>query len=327
MKRDHNLQINGGAFFVNGPSVHIEPLYRGATRGTSSAFSQGFASQGLNPDLMSHCFQGNKQFTFSEESGYVSTSYSKLSAQEYAKHKLLSSKASKTYCYEINPHRNAVDVGGFLESELRAGRLSQSDYNFIAWEKEMAVPLKIEPQDVKGAWEMVYAKTGEAVRGEYIHNPRYIPPLSQATDVLKAVGRAGIAVGIAVDGTKLWYAFQDGQESGDYQIFFNEGARVVGGWSGAISLGSAGAKMGAVWLSPLGPGGSLVGSATLGLVGSVVGYSIGGAISAEIESFFAKALHEINLIPHMVTAGLSFDRPANATEVPHQTSPSSTRGD
>lgn len=326
-KHETNLQINGGAFFINGPNVHIEPLYRGAVRGTNSAFSQGFASQGQNPDLMSHCFQGNEQFTFSEESGYVSTSYSKLSAEEYAKHKLLSSKAPRTYCYEINPHSNAIDVGGFLEGELRAGRLSQSDYTFIAWEKEMAVPLKIEPQDVKGAWEMVYSETGEPVRGKYIHNPKYIPPLSQATDVLKAVGRAGVGVGIAVDGTKLWYAFQDGQESGDYHLFFNEGARVVGGWSGAISLGTAGAKMGAVWLSPLTPAASLVGSAVLGLAGSVVGYSIGGAISEKIESFFAKALHEITLIPYMVTSGLSFVSSAHATEVASQTASTfSTRG-
>ncbi len=116
--------------------------------------------------------------------------------------------------------------------------------------------------------------------GDYIPNPHYVAPLARVCAALKIVGLGATTVGVALDGMRLYSAYQHSQSTGDFESLFDEGARVVGGWSGAIALGTACAKAGAWQFKEIAkPWGALAGAVVCGVAGSVVGYHGGSRVA------------------------------------------------
>ncbi|MCW8450456.1 hypothetical protein [Legionella quinlivanii] len=152
--------------------------------------------------------------------------------------------------------------------------------------------MAIRSFDIKGVWEveMVAGKSpfssSFAVKQDsFIPNPSYIPPASTGQKLWfagKMLGRTMTGVGILLDGASLVSEFQKGRETKNYDGFFRESARVAGGWTGAVALGTTFAKASALACSPLTPIApwapplcGLVG----GAVGSVIGYTGGSQIA------------------------------------------------
>ena len=286
MKRDHktDVQVNGAfAFILNGPKVDIIPLYRGVTEGPELYFQEGFSAKGSNSSLLEHVLAA-------KDSAFVSTSKS-LNAGKFFGEK--NSGGKKIFVYEINRQNFGVDIFEKFSQDLQSGKISDPNaMHFITNESEVAVPERIYPKDIKGV--RIYDAdpiNSKIVPGSenYVHNPNYVPPpLSKVAQQLqtgiKIAGRTGITVGAAVDTTNLCFAFYEGLETDDYQHFFNEGARILGGWTGALTLGTACGAKGALWCIPFGPGAQLVGGAACGLAGSIAGYLAGGEIAQFVSS-------------------------------------------
>jgi hypothetical protein len=101
----------------------------------------------------------------------------------------------------------------------------------------------------------------------------------------RALGAVGLAYGVVSDGSSLYSQYQISQQTGNYGNTYQEGARIAGGWGGALIAGEAGAASGAVIGAALGSIvpilGNGVGAAVGGFVGGVfgafVGYNAGSA--------------------------------------------------
>ncbi len=258
-----------------------ELLFRGDTRHPSEIFKQGFTAPGT-----STCVYRHVQGYASETSAYISTSTSKEVAARFPKFL----GQDQAFIYEINTQRKAINIERKLQADLQSYQLEEFKY-YIA-EKEMAVPFKIKPNDIKGAWlvrleaektnfgtpweSTVYVRT---TTDTYLSNPDYLPPGSTFLKTAKAVGHGVKIVGALLDSMSLHQAYQDSHQTGDYDIFFREGARIIGGWTGAAAVGIAFAEIGAVTGSGFGPIGTAVGGVGGGIVGSVVGYVGGGTLA------------------------------------------------
>lgn len=293
-----------GVFFgKEAGQVHVIPLFRGDSRAPSKIFPKGFYAHGKDLDLLSHVFPG---VCWSDTSGFVATSTCKDVASTFAvTASITNGNEHKAFIYEVNPQKSAIDVSKTLKKEFDAGKISEASYKGVFDEKEMAIPLKIEKKDIKGAWpieiDLTEGQRKWVVGEKYISNPHYVAPLSTATKILKAVGHGATAVGFAFDGAHLFSAYQDSQKTGNFETFFDEGARIVGGWAGAVKLGPpcaragalaggvVGGAIGSAIAGPVGavigePVGSIVGGVVGGIAGSTVGYLGGGTIAQNVKN-------------------------------------------
>ncbi len=252
-------------------------LYRGTISTPHQKFAEGFTARGTNPDLLLHVRPGGSwniygNYVANSDSVYISTSTSKQVGMffPFGEARI---KNGQTYLYQINPQPTAVDMLPV------ANLIDDAEYvKQIKAEKEMGVPHKIKPQDIKGAWTVKNGVLGIInpqhgfTRSGYTKNPNYIPSAPQYWRVPKAIRHTVTGLGVALDGWGLNLAYQKSIETNNYHHFFNESVRVAGGWSGSVALGQAGAA----WCSPI-PYGSLV----CGVAGSFIGY-LGGAQLGEM---------------------------------------------
>ena len=103
----------------------------------------------------------------------------------------------------------------------------------------------------------------------------------------KPLGRAAVVGGAALDGFSLAKEVQASRKTGDWSNTAQEGARIAGGWTGAVvgakAAGSAGAAIGTL----IAPGiGTVVGGAVGGLIGGAVGYIAGSSVGSTIAGWF-----------------------------------------
>lgn len=288
MSREQNQHLislinSGGLFFIEGTKVHVIPLYRGDGRVPEVILPEGFACRGTNPNLQAHVNDGARQ------SIYISTSQSQDVATSFAEKNC---HGKKSFIYEINPQKTGIDVLKSLKDDIKAGKTCDYVTEHALAEKEVAVPHKIAGKDIKGVWVLESNTQTGSITKTFVKNPAYVAPLAKTAGVLGTAGKTMTGVAAAMDVVNLSYAFFDSVEAGNYERFFNEGARIAGGWSAAIAAGAACGQMGALWLAPLGPVASLAGGIVCGAIGSIVAYHAGGALAQEVQTLISRALRE-----------------------------------
>ena len=116
---------------------------------------------------------------------------------------------------------------------------------------------------------------------------RFESGVGRTLQAAKPLGRAAVVVGAALDGFSLAKEVQASRKTGDWSNTAQEGARIAGGWTGAVvgakAAGSAGAAIGTL----IAPGiGTVVGGAVGGLIGGAVGYMAGSSVGSTIAGWF-----------------------------------------
>ena len=116
---------------------------------------------------------------------------------------------------------------------------------------------------------------------------RFESGVGRTLQAAKPLGRAAVVVGAALDGFSLTKEVQTSRKTGDWSNTAQEGARIAGGWTGAVvgakAAGSAGAAIGTL----IAPGiGTVVGGAVGGLIGGAVGYMAGSGVGSTIAGWF-----------------------------------------
>ena len=116
---------------------------------------------------------------------------------------------------------------------------------------------------------------------------RFESGVGRTLQAAKPLGRAAVVVGAALDGASLYEQVQLSRQTGDWSNTAQEGARIAGGWTGAVAgaklAGTAGAAIGTF----IAPGiGTIVGGAVGGLIGGAVGYMAGSGIGSTIAGWF-----------------------------------------
>ena len=116
---------------------------------------------------------------------------------------------------------------------------------------------------------------------------RFESGVGRTLQAAKPLGRAAAGVGAALDGFSLAKEVQTSRKTGDWSNTAQEGARIAGGWTGAVvgakAAGSAGAAIGTL----IAPGiGTVVGGAVGGLIGGAVGYIAGSSVGSTIAGWF-----------------------------------------
>ena len=116
---------------------------------------------------------------------------------------------------------------------------------------------------------------------------RFESGVGRTLQAAKPLGRAAVVVGAALDGFSLTKEVQASRKTGDWSNTAQEGARIAGGWTGAVvgakAAGSAGAAIGTL----IAPGiGTVVGGAVGGLIGGAVGYIAGSGVGSTIAGWF-----------------------------------------
>ena len=116
---------------------------------------------------------------------------------------------------------------------------------------------------------------------------RFESGVGRTLQAAKPLGRAAVVVGAALDGFSLAREVQTSRKTGDWSNTAQEGARIAGGWTGAVvgakAAGSAGAAIGTL----IAPGiGTVVGGAVGGLIGGAVGYIAGSSVGSTIAGWF-----------------------------------------
>lgn len=116
---------------------------------------------------------------------------------------------------------------------------------------------------------------------------RFASNVGRTLQVAKPLGRAAVAVGAVLDGISLFKEVQTSRQTGNWGNTVQEGARIAGGWTGAVAgakaAGSAGAAIGTL----IAPGiGTIVGGAVGGLIGGAVGYLAGSSLASTIAGWF-----------------------------------------
>ena len=116
---------------------------------------------------------------------------------------------------------------------------------------------------------------------------RFESGVGRTLQAAKPLGRAAVVVGAALDGFSLTKEVQASRKTGDWSNTAQEGARIAGGWTGAVvgakAAGSAGAAIGTL----IAPGiGTVVGGAVGGLIGGAVGYIAGSSVGSTIAGWF-----------------------------------------
>lgn len=273
-----------GVFFTEGvPQPHISYLYRGDSRGPEQIFSKGFTARGTRANILEHVNGICGESVV--DSSYIATSTSKQVASEFPK-----DFAGKGFVYEIVAPKDAIHVETALMPYVGRGQLDVETWEMYRHEQEMAIPNKIKARSIRGVWPaeitMVQIEDGlvpdfervSVVQDEFIPNPSYSAPGGRLLKTIKIAGYSATTIAAVMDANSLWNAYQTSQQSGNYDAFFIESARITGGWGGAIALGKASAAV----CAPV-PYGSLV----CGVAGSVLGY-IGGSELAKMN--YSKSL-------------------------------------
>ena len=116
---------------------------------------------------------------------------------------------------------------------------------------------------------------------------RFESGVGRTLQAAKPLGRAAVVGGAALDGFSLTKEVQASRKTGDWSNTAQEGARIAGGWTGAVvgakAAGSAGAAIGTL----IAPGiGTVVGGAVGGLIGGAVGYIAGSSVGSTIAGWF-----------------------------------------
>ena len=116
---------------------------------------------------------------------------------------------------------------------------------------------------------------------------RFESGVGRTRQAAKPLGRAAVVVGAALDGFSLAKEVQASRKTGDWSNTAQEGARIAGGWTGAVvgakAAGSAGAAIGTL----IAPGiGTVVGGAVGGLIGGAVGYIAGSSVGSTMAGWF-----------------------------------------
>lgn len=294
-------------YFAIDASSPVTIVYRGARREPSQIFKQGFLSQGSDTNLKLHVYCTSENRNFYKESGFVSASGSKKAALTFPR--ALPSKAiqQQTFLYEITPSEKGIDATKeFIRLATKPSEiLAYNDY--LKNEKEIAFPNKIKAQDIKGAWPVDVFDAGiikpESIGGDpifaagyyraqqthpsaFIPNPNYaIPNLNDVNynpkgafiwKAAKYTGYGLTGIGAALDAQSLYNEYKHSTKTRDFTNTYSEASRIVGGWGGAIKLGTLSAEKALIYSAPLSPFGQTVAVIVSGVAGSVIGYSCGG---------------------------------------------------
>ncbi|MER7130103.1 LamG-like jellyroll fold domain-containing protein [Streptosporangium saharense] len=145
-QRVHNLTVDAlhtyhvvagdQAVLVHNDDPEYEgDLYRADDRRRGDLFKNGFTSKGTNMSIDAHVNQNP------EDSGYISTSRTRKAAEQFA-------------------NENYMDQGSIYKLRGKGVNINAKfrDRSPYPWEEEVAVPRKIDPSDIYGAWDI---ETGE----------------------------------------------------------------------------------------------------------------------------------------------------------------------
>lgn len=116
---------------------------------------------------------------------------------------------------------------------------------------------------------------------------RFESGVGRTLQAAKPLGRAAVVVGAALDGFSLAKEVQTSRKTGDWSNTAQEGARIAGGWTGAVVVAKAAGSAGAAIGTLIAPGiGTVVGGAVGGLIGGAVGYMAGSSVGSTIAGWF-----------------------------------------
>ena len=116
---------------------------------------------------------------------------------------------------------------------------------------------------------------------------RFESGVGRTLQIAKPLGRAAVVVGAALDGFSLAKEVRASRQSGDWSNTAQEGARIAGGWTGAVVGAKAAGSVGAAIGTFIAPGiGTVVGGAVGGLIGGAVGYMAGSNLGSTIAGWF-----------------------------------------
>ena len=291
-------------------SCEIDFLYRGTGRKPTDIFEQGFKARGKNTSLRRHVIPSSDASSLSE-SAYISTSTSKQVATRFP----TSSSSDRLFLYKINSLPDAI----LVETALHPERHTISSYDWetiVLYEKEKAVPYKIHPKDIQGAWPIRLSMPYKVPSAEnqwgylkreldhtFIKNPNYHMPKSVLiVQSVKTLGHIATAVGVVMDGIEWYQAYQVSQESGNYHLVKQTSARLTGGWSGAFAVGSQFARMAAPACTVFGAYGPPVCGVIGGISGSVLGYTEGSAFGSTVYNAVIQFPSTLSAVTHQVMA-------------------------
>lgn len=267
-----------GAFFKSDTVMEVCSLYRGTGSGPEARHSTGFHARGKDLDLSRHVIPPKNLYQWHKDSAYVSTTISKDVAAQFA------TMHGRTvgFVYEIDFQPSALDVTGVILKGHAEGKLTAE--GAVTWlgEKERAVPFKIAPEHIRGAWTVTKVpatdvfEPAELEFGSFIRNPGYVPStFARVVDATKILGRGAAAVGAVVDGLHLYDLYSEGKASDDYGLFFKGATTVATKWAAAAYAGSEIGAAAATAAAPFGPYASLGAGVAGGLVGATAGAFFG----------------------------------------------------
>lgn len=258
-------------FFGPDPAeVQVRYLYRGDARAPEGIFSHGFSARGEDRNLAAHV----NNVSGHTKSGYVSTSTTPARAAKFPWHRV------NGFLYQINGNLTGIDVVKEIKGGILKGRFHPEDAEFFRRENEFAVQKKIQPRDIKGAWKIKAIKNefGSKIdfeQGDYIPNPSYLPPNAGLRCVIALAHPSLTGIGVYREVQHLWSVYQESEQGGNFDLFYNECAKSIAGWSAAYALGVSCGVRAAAATAALGPGISLASGAIAGLAGSILGYMAG----------------------------------------------------
>jgi hypothetical protein len=255
-------------------------------------FSQGFQARGTNTNILVHTDPAYGAYSL--DSAYVSTSSSKRVAQAFA----LLYDDRIGFVYEVNKLNEGINIRKALKPYVKSGEMTMNDYNYYSLEREIAIPHKIEPQHIRGAWPVTEAIGIDTE--SYQKNPHYKEPAEiPAARFARAAGKVMTGVGLVIDGINLYDSYEESLVVGNYDPLFHETARVAGGWSGAYAAGSAAGFAGASACSSFGPQASLACGFVAGVYGSMNGYQAGSESVTKVLLFDIRRLRKGTILENM----------------------------
>lgn len=301
------------------------PVYRGdarAPRAPDYIFNKGFTPWGNDLSISRHSMPPGADDTTHKNSGYVSTSQSKKTAECFP----WTHSSADTYLYEIRSKQARRNVLAEL-SPLFPDRdpvRAPSAFNQVLQEGEQ-VFTKIYSSEIKGAWKVyrndpnLLTKVGK----QFISNPNYVAPIEEKLwDLVGFAGYASTVVGLTLDGLDLYDEYKKSKASGYYGNTYRKGAEIGGSWVGAYTVGSSFARAGALLCAPFSPLTSVGCAFMAGFFGSIVGGIGAGNIAVKTYDFSISHHNENQAserIPNFYSmprhrSALFFDLPSNPSD-------------